>query len=928
MKIRFHISILMTAIIILFFINSRLLAVPVSKEVWEQLKAEGRIDGFIAQMKDAQSRGVDSPEPIKTKTNFALGEKTIDTVRVLVLLVDFPDKPADPKNTAAAFDSVLFSEGRKNPTGSLTEYYLENSYGTFHVIGDVYGWFRMDSSYSYYSPDSTHGLGTYPHNTQRLTLDAIAAADSAGVDFSLYDSYGNGGFADGQVDGVFIVHSGAGFEESSLAGDIHSHKWNLGSTLKVFIDGVTIDPFTVEPEKKPGPSGKISPIGVFCHEYGHFIGLPDLYDINDPEGARSTGLGQWSLMATGSYNGASKSPAHLDAWCKIAVGFAIATPVYSNMTDVHIPQVETSPIIYKLWAAGDYSGHQYFLLENRQKTKFDYYLPGQGLLIYHIKDIPGGSNAGLPYHVALEQADGLSQLENTGSEGDTGDPWPGSTKNRFFDDLSIPNSKAYGPEITEVSVWNISDPDSVMTANLDIRWSRPHFALLDSSRFSDQDNDGVFEPGEKIQYFFFLRNDWKEANNVIIRMTCDNSAIKFNVDSVFKSFMAGDGEETNNLDRPIEFVIPTDLIPTFDSFYVSVESDGAHRASFGLERQIGQSRVLIVDDDRSGGTGNPNRDWMGFYSGDLYKRRIPADSFDCHAFGSSPPGPLLSSYSTVIWFTGDSASDYLTPDDVTAIKYFLDHGGNLFLTGQGIATDLHYQDSAFLENYLHSRWEGKHFWFEHIGVKGSPIGANLRPGYVGGTNVAMKVPAHLLPINGGFPIFQYGDETDSLYASAVGFSGSNKVVFFDWGYEAIYIVRYIDPINHIDTTFSRDTVLAAIMKFFGDVATDVEEGGQISVLPKSFELGQNYPNPFNPTTTIKYSLRNISGQAIPNTTLKIYNILGQEIRKLVDRRELPGEYTIEWDGADSFGNRVASGIYFYRLTRGQDQETRKMVLLK
>ena len=118
------------------------------------------------------------------------------------------------------------------------------------------------------------------------------------------------------------------------------------------------------------------------------------------------------------------------------------------------------------------------------------------------------------------------------------------------------------------------------------------------------------------------------------------------------------------------------------------------------------------------------------------------------------------------------------------------------------------------------------------------------------------------------------------------------------------------------------------MKFFGDIATGVEEGSQISVLPKSFELGQNYPNPFNPTTTIKYSLRNISGQAIPNTTLKIYNILGQEIRKLVDRRELPGEYTIEWDGADSFGNRVASGIYFYRLTRGQDQETRKMVLLK
>ncbi len=56
---------------------------------------------------------------------------------------------------------------------------------------------------------------------------------------------------------------------------------------------------------------------------------------------------------------------------------------------------------------GVYSGYQYFLVENRHKTKFDTYLPGEGLLIYHVKDSPGGSNDGIPYHVALEQADGL-----------------------------------------------------------------------------------------------------------------------------------------------------------------------------------------------------------------------------------------------------------------------------------------------------------------------------------------------------------------------------------------------------------------------------------------------------------------------------------------------------------------------------------------
>ncbi len=115
--------------------------------------------------------------------------------------------------------------------------------------------------------------------------------------------------------------------------------------------------------------------------------------------------------------------------------------------------------------------------------------------------------------------------------------------------------------------------------------------------------------------------------------------------------------------------------------------------------------------------------------------------------------PYSSKYSSVIWFTGDSASDYLTPASVNSIKYFLDHGGNLFLTGQGIATDLHHQDSTFLENYLHARWEGIHFYPEHVGVPGSPIGAGLRPTYVG-INEALTVPAHLLPVNGGFPGIQ------------------------------------------------------------------------------------------------------------------------------------------------------------------------------
>jgi immune inhibitor A len=926
MKRREYFMAVIIALAIMAFFAISAMAVPLSKEVWEQLKAEGQLDAYIARMSEARARGVDSPEQFKRATTLALSEKTVDTVRVLVLLVDFPGKPGTLGDTAK-FDSVLFSEGRKNPTGSLTEYYLENSYGTFYVIGDVYGWFTMPYYYTYYStPD--HGLGVYPNNTQRLTLDAINAADAT-VDFASYDTYGNGGHPDGIVDGLFIVHAGYGFEESGVPNDIHSHKWSLG-TLAEFKDGVTIDPFTVEPELSYFTK-IISPIGVFCHEYGHVIGLPDLYDISASNGI-SVGLGDWSLMATGNYNGGSKTPAHLDAWCKSFLGFVEPINIEYNMIDVSIPRVEDNPIVYKIWADGIYNGPEYFLVENRQKTMFDSLLPAEGLLIYHVDDLNGGNNDGLPYHVAVEQADGLFQLEKTyNNEGDAGDPWPGNTGKRSFDDLSTPNSKGYGPEITQVSVWNISNSGDTMTANFDTRWSRPHFTL-DSAIFADADNDGVFEAGENIQLFYYMKNDWKKANNVIFKLSSNDSRLEFLTDSIFKLAINGDQTATNNIDRPFEFKIPGEWIPVFDSFYITIESDGGQsRESYSFEKQVGQPRVLLVDDDRGDADNMPFQNYEDYFTNDLYKMKIPWDYYNKLTNGS-PPGALLSQYATVIWFTGDSAEDYLQQADIAAMKMFLNNGGNLFLTGQGIAEDLHNQDSAFLDIYLHAHYGGRaSFASYHIGVDGSPIGDGLNPHYLL-SNQAFNVTSHIKPANGGFPVFRFNRDSLTEYATAVGFSGPNKVVFFNWGYEAIgdsdVYTREIDTIYSAPVAVPRDTILANIMRFFGDIATDVYDEDRIAILPKNFMLEQNYPNPFNPVTQINYSLRLISGQAIPNTMLKIYNILGQDIKTLVDKRELPGNYTIEWNGTDDTGHRVASGIYFYRLTRGGDVETKKMVLLK
>ena len=94
-------------------------------------------------------------------------------------------------------------------------------------------------------------------------------------------------------------------------------------------------------------------------------------------------------------------------------------------------------------------------------------------------------------------------------------------------------------------------------------------------------------------------------------------------------------------------------------------------------------------------------------------------------------------------------------------------------------------------------------------------------------------------------------------------------------------------------------------------------------LPGRFGLNQNIPNPFNPSTTIGYQLP-VPGQIY----LVIYNLLGQEVRTLLDGTLDAGYYTVEWDGKDSFGRQVASGIYLYRMQAANFSQTHRMMLLK
>ncbi len=402
--------------------------------------------------------------------------EAIGTKKALVILIDFPDNPHQyPK---ISFDSLIYYEN----CNSLRDYYTEVSYGKFTISQQSYisDWVRAPHNYSYYIGDS-FGLypGNFPRNVQGIVWAACSLADPV-IDFSQFDEDNND-----TVDAIFIVHAGPGAEETRNINYVWSHQWQLSNTgsgcpgAYPTDDGVYIDHYSMEPEKFESHTGRIT-VGVFAHEFGHILGLPDLYDRD----YSTYGLGIFAIMAAGSWGRKSEqdlpgsSPVHFCAWSKYQLGWVQPVPVErignSKLIDQKLPPSADTGKIYRLlsdpdgpdweWSGG--SG-EYFLVENRHQSGFDKSLPGNGLLILHIDDSRSDNDDQNHPLVGIIQADGETGflLNNLGEAKDL---WKNSTYG--FGDTSKPASLDYNGNPTGVWVYNIGPADSIMTASF---WVTP-----------------------------------------------------------------------------------------------------------------------------------------------------------------------------------------------------------------------------------------------------------------------------------------------------------------------------------------------------------------------------------------------------------------------------------------------------------------------
>ncbi|MDA8137631.1 MAG: M6 family metalloprotease domain-containing protein [Desulfobacteraceae bacterium] len=396
---------------------------------------------------------------------------------VPVLMVNFSD--TTPTYNAADFDHLLFGTGNK----SMKEYYEEVSHGAFSVsagTAGVTGWYTASHTHDFYGTNDANGYDRYPAT---LVREAVVAAD-ASIDFSQYDSDG-----DCRVDSVVIVHQGSGEEAGGPDSDIWSHSWSLNSA-SYFGDGagqyltndvapcgqIIINNYVIQPEKL---WGQLQTIGVFAHEYGHALGLPDLYDVD----YSSSGIGDWGLMSGGSWNYVSwpgDSPAHLCAWSKYFLGWVNPVQVSGSLVDQAIAPAAEADDVYLFYSAHPANPNEYFLVENRQKVGFDKGLPGSGLAIWHIDEAkasyanednsqecaPPMDCATTHYRVALVQADGDWDLELGFNQGDRGDLFPGTSHNTAFTFGADPDSVYYDGTPSHLSITGIVESGTTIRATL------------------------------------------------------------------------------------------------------------------------------------------------------------------------------------------------------------------------------------------------------------------------------------------------------------------------------------------------------------------------------------------------------------------------------------------------------------------------------
>lgn len=332
----------------------------------------------------------------------------------LVLLVEYQDVPFE-YGDYDYFNRMLNEEGFSDygSLGSARDYFVDNSMGQFTPDFDVYGPVTLPNVRAYYGANNESGDDERPY---LMAVHAMQALDDE-VDFTQYDCDG-----DGMIDNVFVFYAGQGEHDSGIRDAVWPHSWEVSAAnpfKRYKFDDVVLDHYACTCEH---PTGETRPdgIGTFVHEFSHVMGLPDLYVTTYSGGFTP---GSYQVLDEGPYNNGGLTPPNYSSFERCALGWIEMTPMQEGR--IEIPELTESNVAYVVPTENK---GEYFFFENRQRVGNDRFIPGHGMLVWHIDydrkiwDYNAVNNTSSHQRVDIVEADNV-KTESTRA----GDTFPGTS---------------------------------------------------------------------------------------------------------------------------------------------------------------------------------------------------------------------------------------------------------------------------------------------------------------------------------------------------------------------------------------------------------------------------------------------------------------------------------------------------------------------
>ncbi|WP_337478328.1 M6 family metalloprotease domain-containing protein [Prevotella pectinovora] len=339
----------------------------------------------MAAKKRSATKRCGRPDRLPSKDDISVfkGSK-----KALVILAAFSDKSFSKGDDAIVkfYGEVLNQEGysQNGAAGSVHDYFKDMSRGEFDLTFDIVGPVKVSKSATYYGGPSPI-MGGADHIGEFITEAIKKADEKCDIDWKKYDWDD-----DGEVEQVFVLYAGYGQATGGPTGTIWPNAWTLDEALQnndgnggFSIDGVFINQYACSNELYLDSGTVPMGLGVFCHEFSHCMGLPDMYDTN--YGSTPT-MGDWDLLAGGSYNG----PQGI-GWCP--AGWTSYERAYAGWLE--LTELKAGDIIKGMTSLEEADGKayviyndnhkdEYYLLENHKGMGWDKYTPENGLLIIHV----------------------------------------------------------------------------------------------------------------------------------------------------------------------------------------------------------------------------------------------------------------------------------------------------------------------------------------------------------------------------------------------------------------------------------------------------------------------------------------------------------------------------------------------------------------